>query len=103
MFKRASLLSSLALAALLSAPGASAQTFAGPYLAATQADMRNDYVEASRRYALARVEASRNPELVQRAMVAQLGAGDYDTALVLARQLETVSAGNSLTALLRFG
>ncbi|MEO1551366.1 MAG: hypothetical protein AAFR93_13210, partial [Pseudomonadota bacterium] len=103
MTKRAPLILSLALAGALSAPGVLAQTFAGPYLAATQADMRNDYVEASRYYALALIEAFKDPELLQRAMVTQLGAGDYDTALVIARQIDGVGAGNSLTNLLRFG
>ncbi len=84
---------------MLSASSLAAQDLAGPYLAASQADIRGDFDDAARYYTLALVQDPKNPEILQRAMVAQMNAGDVDTAILLVRQLDAAGIKNQLTHL----
>lgn len=89
----------LAGAALLPAGGAGAQGLAGPYLAAMQADFRNDYVAAAEHYARALARDPENVGLMQNALVARIAAGDFEAALALARDLVAAAPGDQIAAL----
>lgn len=80
------LLTALALAA---GPvhAATAQGLAGSYLAASQADMSDDYVAAANYYRRALVFDPENLAMLQNAAVAEVAAGEMDTASSLAAQL----------------
>ncbi len=84
---------------LATASSVFAEGISGPYLAATQADIRNDYKAAGRYYAEALAYSPRDPLLLQSAMVAQVAAGQISNGVTLARQMETTGSANQLTAL----
>jgi tetratricopeptide (TPR) repeat protein len=91
----------LGLAFLSVAPAAGAASLAGPYLAAMQADFRNDYVTASRYYGRALAADPNNVGLIQSAVVTNVAAGQIDAALSLANRLDAAMPGNQIAALVR--
>ena len=92
--------SALALATvLLSVGGAHAQGLAGPYLAATQADLRNDYDTASDFYAQLLLRDPGNGVLLQSALVSNVASGRFDASRALAKQLLGVESENQIGAL----
>jgi tetratricopeptide (TPR) repeat protein len=91
----------LGLALLSAAPAAGAASLAGPYLAAMQADFRNDYVLASRYYGRALAADPDNVGLIQNAVVTNVAAGQIAAALSLADRLDAAMPGNQVAALVR--
>ncbi|MEM9248967.1 MAG: tetratricopeptide repeat protein [Pseudomonadota bacterium] len=67
--------------------GAQDRGLSGPYLAARTAIAANDYDAAARFYARALIRDGRNPELLQNAVVAQMGLGKLARAVPIARTL----------------
>ncbi len=88
----------IAGAALLPA-AAGAQGLAGPYLAAMQADFRNDYAAAARYYARALARDPKNVGLMQDTVVARIAAGDLEEALALAGALAEAMPDNQIAGL----
>ncbi len=94
----------LGLAAMVSimafAPvGARAETDAGSYLAANQANLDNDYEAAARFYTRALEHDPNNPYLLQNALLSQVAKGDIDTAVTLARTMKENGIESQLTDL----
>ncbi len=89
------------IAALLFAapPTASASGLSGAYLAALQADMRNDYVAAAEYYRRALFLDPENVDLLQNAAVARVGLGDIDGARELADRLTPTVPGSPVGVL----
>jgi len=88
-------------ASLILAVPAGAQGLAGPYLAANQADLRNDYAAAADYYGQALLKRPSNAALVNNAMVVNIVAGRLTRAQVLAEQLQELVPDNQLMALTR--
>jgi tetratricopeptide (TPR) repeat protein len=93
----------VALALLLAgvaamAPGHAAGV-AGPYLAAMQADFRNDYQAAADQYARALSRDPQNVALMQNALVARLAVGDFEGARSLAPDLLEAVPNNEAASL----
>lgn len=65
-----------------------AQSIAGPYLAARQAAILNDFEAAARYYTQALARDPANPSLMEDAVVGQLSIGRVDRALPIARLIE---------------
>jgi tetratricopeptide (TPR) repeat protein len=78
----------LFVVALLSAPPAGAEGTAGPYLAGRVASMSADYQAAATYFNQSLVADPGNSALQDSAMLAYLGLGDFDRALVIARTLD---------------
>jgi len=91
--------SALALAVMTTATAAGAQGLAGPYLAGSQADLRNDYLPASRYYDDAIRVASEDPALLHASMVVNVIAGRLNRGLDMARRLQPLEGGNQLVSL----
>ncbi len=91
----------LGLALLAVAPAAYAASLAGPYLAAMQADFRNDYAAASRYYGRALAGDPNNVGLIQNAVVTNVSADQIAAALALADRLDVAMPGNQVAALVR--
>ena len=83
-----------ALAALLAAVAlpAAASSLSGSYLAAMQADFRDDYVEAAAYYDQALALDPANVGLLTNAVVSRMAMGDVATARPLADRLEAARA-----------
>ena len=94
-----------ALAALLAAVAlpAAASSLSGSYLAAMQADFRDDYVEAAAYYDQALALDPANVGLLTNAVVSRMAMGDVATARPLADRLEAADPGNQVAALVRIG
>jgi tetratricopeptide (TPR) repeat protein len=94
-----------ALAAFLAAAAlpAAASSLSGAYLAAMQADFRDDYVEAAGYYDRALALDPENVGLLTNAVITRVAMGDIDGALPLAERLETADPGNQAAALVRLG
>ena len=103
--KLASLARSLALAALLGAGAlpAAADSLSGAYLAAMQADFRNDYPEAAAYYDEALAVDPENVRLLTNALVARVSMGDFEAAGPLADRLEKADPNNQVSTLVRLG
>jgi tetratricopeptide (TPR) repeat protein len=71
----------------------------GPYLAARAARQVNDYDAAARYYARALVRDPRNGELLQNAIISQMGLGNLTRAVPIARQLRGTGADNQIANL----
>jgi tetratricopeptide (TPR) repeat protein len=100
--RRAALFSlAIAAAATAAATAAAQQTrgLAGPYLAARAAIGTNDYDAAARYYARALIRDGRNPELLQNAIVAQMGLGNLARAEPIARQMRSTGADSQIANL----
>ena len=82
------------------APTATAQNVAGPYLAATQANFRNDYAAAARYYSEAAAEDADNPFLLQNAILNLVIAGEFPASIPFAKQLESLGADMQLGGLI---
>ncbi len=76
-----------------------AQGVAGPYLAASQADLRNDYDEASNFYNRLLQRDPANGVLLQNALVANIASARFDNARQIAVRLLDAEAENQIGAL----
>jgi tetratricopeptide (TPR) repeat protein len=90
-----------AATATAAAPVTAQQTrgLAGSYLAARAAIGTNDYEAAARYYARALIRDGRNPELLQNAIVAQMGLGNLARAEPIARQMRSTGADSQIANL----
>lgn len=101
----ANLARSAALAALLGAAAlpAGAESLSGSYLAASQADFRNDHAAAAAFYDTALALDPSNVRLLTNAIVARIGMADFETARPLADRLEEADPNNQVATLVRLG
>lgn len=90
-----------ALAVLLAgaAVPAGASSLSGAYLAAMQADFRNDYAEAAAYFERALALDPGNPGLLNNAVVARVALGDVDGARADADRLAAADPANAVAAL----
>lgn len=88
----------LALSVALAGP-ASAQSIAGPYLAARSAAMQNDFEEAAAYFTRALARDPANVELMESTVVAQLALGRIDRALPVAQALERAGQSSQIAQL----
>jgi tetratricopeptide (TPR) repeat protein len=95
---RGAVLAALVAAAALPAGAAS---LSGAYLAATQADFRNDYVEAAGYYDRALAIDPDNLGLLANATVTRVAMGDIAGARALADRLDAAEPGNQVAVLVR--
>ncbi|WP_424932455.1 tetratricopeptide repeat protein [Amaricoccus macauensis] len=86
-------------ALLLGAPKVEAANLSGAYLAATQADMRDDYAQAADYYVQALMLDPDNLELIQSAVVMEVAKGDVEAASALAAKLEEAMPDNQIAVL----
>jgi tetratricopeptide (TPR) repeat protein len=86
---------------LAAAPPAAGSSFSGAYLAAAQADVRNDYAAAADYADRALVGDPDNLELLQRAVMARTALGDVAGARPLADRLAEAMPENQMAALVR--
>lgn len=77
-----------------------AETLAGSYLAATQADYNNDYVAAALYYGRALADDPENLSLLQSTLLAYLGEGDMKQALSIAGRMQKLNSKSQLAQLL---
>jgi len=77
---------------------ASATSLAGNYLAAVQADLVNDYRAAEKYYTATLADDPTNSDLLQSTLLAYIGAGDIDKALVIAKRMQAAPASQSQLA-----
>ncbi|MBD3679713.1 MAG: tetratricopeptide repeat protein [Rhodobacteraceae bacterium] len=89
----------IAVLTALAAPVASATEDAGAYLAARQASIDTDYREAVGYYARALVADPGNPVLMENLMTAQIGLGEVDNAVAVARRMLSSGAQSQLANL----
>jgi tetratricopeptide (TPR) repeat protein len=90
------------VAAALTAPAvAAASSLSGAYLAAMQADFRNDYTEAAAYYDRALMTDPENVGLMMNAVVTRVAMDDVATARAIADRLEAADAGNQVATLVR--
>jgi len=78
---------------------AQAQGLAGPYLAAVQASYRNDYVTAAQFFSEAVMSDRSNTYLLQNAVMNNVVAGSFDTAVPLAGRLADLDADRQIAGL----
>ena len=79
----------LALAtALIPAAPLAAEGLAGAYLAARQASFASDYANAAIYYTAALVRDPSNPVLLENSVLAQIGLGQVDRAIPIARRIQ---------------
>ncbi len=76
-----------------------AANLSGAYLAATQADMRDDYVEAADYYIQALMLDPENLALIQSAVIMEVAKGDIEAASSLAARLEEAMPENQAAVL----
>ncbi len=76
-----------------------AQTLAGNYLAATQADYDNDYKAAAYYYSRTLADDPKNPMLLQRTLLAYLALGDVKKSLAIATRANKVGGDSQLAQL----
>lgn len=98
-------LASLLIAAAVAAPAVpvAATGLSGAYLAATQADIRDDYAEAARYYDRVLALDPTNVGILTNALVARVALGDFAAARPLADRLEEVDPNNQVATLVRLG
>jgi tetratricopeptide (TPR) repeat protein len=94
---RAGLAAALILAGPV--PAAAAAGLSGAYLAAVQADMRNDYAAAAAYYQRAMALDPDNLAMIQNASVARVAMGDVAGALPLAQRLTGAASGSPIAIL----
>lgn len=68
----------------------------GAYLAARVAESENDFQSAARWYAKAIEADANNPRLVEGALLAEIGMGDFESASVAAKRLKELGAKSQL-------
>lgn len=76
-----------------------AQGNAGSYLAARHASIENNFQAAAEYYGRALVRDTRNPEILQSAMTAQVSLGDVDRALPLANRMRAAGVEDQVANL----
>ena len=91
--------SALTLTAPVLAQPVAAQGLAGPYLAAVQASYRNDYVTAAQFFSEAVMSDQDNTYLLQNAVMNNVVAGNFDTAVPLAGRLAELDADRQIAGL----
>ncbi len=102
VFARLAFAAALAAAGITAdAPAFAASTLSGAYLAAMQADFRDDYAAAADYYDRALVEDPDNLALTQNALVARVALGNIPAARVLADRLSAAQPENQVAALVR--
>lgn len=79
--------------------GAQAESLAGAYLAAQQANFRSEFVEAARYYTRAAQAAPDNLGLLQNAIITSVIADDFATAIPLARRAQQLGGEPQLSGL----
>ncbi|MEM1300411.1 MAG: tetratricopeptide repeat protein [Pseudomonadota bacterium] len=90
----------ISLALTLGLPSlAAAQGTAGPYMAAQQAERRGDVAAAARFYSRTLARDGENAQLLERAMLNQLAAGNIAEGIALARRQEALNPGHHLGVL----
>lgn len=99
MSVRSALILATALALSLAPAALSARSLAGAYLAATQAELRDDHVQAALYYTRALGYDSGNGQLLQRAMQSQVSAGDVAVASSIAERLLALNSENQFATL----
>ncbi len=92
---------SLAVLAAFQAPAARANGVAGPYLAAVQADIQNDYRAAAEYYQEAMLYAPAKPELRQSALVMAICADDVPAAIRLADSVLSDDGASQIAGLVQ--
>jgi tetratricopeptide (TPR) repeat protein len=92
------LLTAVVLAAALAAPLRAEDVDAGAYLAARVAGSQNDFRAASGWYGRAILADSGNPRLLEGAILAELGNGDFDLAIQAAQTLKSLGGPPSQLA-----
>jgi tetratricopeptide (TPR) repeat protein len=92
------LLSGLVLAAALAAPLKAEKVDVGAYLAARVAETQNDFRAASGWYGKAILSDTGNPRLLEGAILAELGMGDFSLAVTAAGQLKALGGEPSQLA-----
>lgn len=92
------ILSALALAAVLGAPARAEDGDAGAYLAARVAESENDFRAAAGWYGRAIIADSGNPRLLEGAILAELGNGDFPLAIEAAGRLKALGGQTSQLA-----
>ncbi len=93
---RSLLLAGAVFAAILAAGSsvAVARGLSGAYLAAIQADLRNDYAVAAEYYERALQQDRGNSAILQNAVIAHVAVGDIETALLRSADLEQAAPGH---------
>jgi tetratricopeptide (TPR) repeat protein len=88
----------LALGLSTGAP-ALAEGVAGPYLAGRVASIQADYAAAARYFTQSLISDPTNTSIMESAILAQIGIGDFDSALTISKGLEGAGAKSSLADL----
>ncbi len=91
-------LGGVVLSMLIAVP-VSAQSVAGPYLAARSAAIQNDYAQAADYFTRALTRDPGNVELMDNALVAHLALGRLDRALPIAQAMEAIGQTSQVTQL----
>ncbi len=101
MLRPLSLLIALSLVAGMAptAPAEARDGIAGPYLAGRQASRFSDYEAASQYFRRALISDPANPSLLENALVAEIGRGAIDKALLLTERLEQVGQKSQIADL----
>ncbi|MGR3659996.1 MAG: tetratricopeptide repeat protein [Paracoccaceae bacterium] len=74
-----------------------ADGFAGAYLAAREAGRDSDFEAAARYFTRALVQDSKNPSLMQNAILAYVSNGDFDRAMAIVRRLNGLGEANQVS------
>lgn len=91
----------LAAAVFAVTPGVRAQTASGAYLAALQAEFREDYAAAVQYYDRALADMPQNRGLLQNTVIAHVAMGDVAGARAPAEKLASLDPANQVAALVR--
>lgn len=89
--------------ALVLAPPVQAERLSGAYLAARQASFYSDFEEAARYYTLALARDPSNPELLENAVTAFVGLGDFTRALPIARKMQADGIDSQIANMVMIG
>ena len=98
-FIRASIFAISALGVWVSTP-VYADGYAGPYLAARNAQIENDFQAAARYFTLALVQDPANTDLMESAILALVGQGDIKRAVAVARRLSALNKSHQVANML---
>lgn len=90
---------SLALGLAAAQPAPASDGAAGPYLAGRLASMESDYVAAADYYARALAADPANPQLIEDAIISQIGRGAVDKAVAPAELLADMGAKSQIADL----
>lgn len=89
--------------AALGGGSAGAQEFAGPFLAARASSSVNDYAPAAEYYGRLLLADPENPVFLEGAVLANVGTGNIETALVLAQRMVDLGAESQIANLVVLG